>query len=281
MSFIPSSWLKKLSFYLPFVRQKTQSNPIDLIEIPIEDNAPWWGHFLIAAEQSRYSQIGPIVLCIDHYNQEWKLAIRQNQQDNEMATRVIGSHLQQDEITLKPILADRNMQVKLSCPLYVPTGGSLNLYASSPAWIRIEIGSPPLLLTDIPTEILADTWSGNNTISGDLCYATTSFASTRLEDLSQDTTHITTPILIQNFSKERVYVNELKIPLPFLSLYVDIQNRLWTEQIQISFENDVLPRTTVTTGAPKNLKNLSLLSFARIPIKASFKSLFGGGKTNP
>jgi hypothetical protein len=272
------SWLTKINNSLPFPRKRIKPALIDLSEISTEENTPWWGHFLVAAEQSRYSKIGPIVLCIDHYNQEWKLAIRQNNQATENPNKILGSFLSQDEIKLKPILADRNMVVKLNCPLYIPTGGLLNLYVSTPAWIRIEIGTPPLLLDEVPTEILADTWSGENTLDGDLCYAGTSSAAPRLEDILQDTTHITTIIALQNFSRDRVYVHELIIPLPFLSVYSDSQNLLWTEQVQLSFENDALPRTVVTQGYPKFLENPSLLSQARVPIKARFKSLFGGGK---
>lgn len=284
------SWFKKVSkqLSLPFVHKKAPTLPLDLMEISRDDTVPWWGHFLVADQQSRYTKIGPIILCIDYYNQEWKFAIRQDsiyQEKNALGQpmKIIGSYLPQNEIRLKPILADRNLLVRLSYPLCIPPAGNLNIYVSSPAWIRIEIGHPPLLLEDIPTLILADTWSGDNTLAGELCYAGNGPISINPksdEEISQDFTQVISPLLLQNFSKERVYVKELKIPLPFLSIYSDIQNHLWTEQILLSFENDQLPRTMITQGYPKNLENPSLLSSARIPVKARFKSFFSGGKNH-
>lgn len=276
------SWLKNLGtrFSLPSLRKKMEPLPMDIMDASSEDNTPWWGHFLIAAEQSRYSKIGNTVLCIDHYNQEWKLAIRQEHLGRENPTKILGSYLQQDEIKLKPVLADRNLQVKLNCPFYIAGGEALIIYINSPSWIRIEIGNPSILLDEIPTEILADTWSGDNTINGDLCYAATHLATPRFEEIPQNTTQVTTPILLQNFSKDRIYVNELKIPLPFLSVYSDIHNHLWTEQVLLSFDHDSEPRTTITQGYPKHLQGPNFLSPARIPIKNSFKNIFGGGRTS-
>jgi hypothetical protein len=264
--------LPKLSDLLPFGGKKNKENPIDLAKDPSVDPISWWGVFLLGEEQSRFFKIGDIVLCVDRFNHEWRITIHKEGQKkpfNSFAAQ--GSN----QISLKPILPDRSIIFELDLPFYVPPSETLSLYVSSPAWIRIEAGNPLILLNDIPTENLADTWSGKTTQEGELCYASKTHCSSNLDEFLQDLTRVITPVSIINRSKETLLIETLKVPLPFLSIYSDLQNSLWTEHLNFYHEyfHDPLAVAAVK-GPPKPIKDLKLLNEPRHLAKPGLKNLF-------
>lgn len=265
------SILKKLKHLLPWRKGKS-NQAIDLIDPQTEDIAPWWGTFLVTDSQSRYLKIGQIVLCIDHYNQEWRIACRDEARNVNSPLKIMSVHSLTTEIMVKPVLPNRPLLTTLERPLFIPGGEESLLFVSTPAWIQLSIGSPPLILDEIPTEILSDTWFGKNTLEGELCFAGFP-ASARLDELNRDITQIMTPVLIKNDNRDPLVLKQLKLPLPQLSVYHDAYHHLWTEQVQIAFEDEIIGTTLMRNGLNK-LKELTLLSTSRLGTKPRF-SLFG------
>ena len=263
----------KRFFYFPG-KKPIAKKPIDLLEGSPDENSVWWGTFLVDNQQSRYSKVGNIILCIDNYNHEWQLDVYRENNLTQTKTKTLGTKITTNEINLKPMLPDRTLHTKLSSPLVIPPGGSLSLYIATPLWIRVEIGSPLVPLDEIPTHVLADTWSGKNTVEGELCYAAQPLPSLRLDDLPQDSTHAISFVSMHNQSRDRISLQEIRLPLPFLSIFCDEQNHLWTEQVNVIFDQTAEPSTVVTPTPPKEINNPILISQPRIPVKPSFKYLF-------
>lgn len=289
------SWLEKAKKLFSFGRKKINSKFEDVTDEFEEDNAPWWGSFVIDEEQSRFFKIGGIILCLDRYNREWNItSYREGDLPPDVTTTTkppagtpapiqpkkpykTFSAQASNEMTLKPTLPDRALLSQLEHPFYIPVGETLSLYISSPLWIRIAAGSPAILLDEIPTEVLADTWFGKNTLEGELCYANESRCSPRLEELPRDTTRVISPIMVINQSRETLLLREIKIPLPELSVYCDAQNHLWTEQLNIYQEDYSSSETVVVKGPPKalkTLKDIQLIQPARFGYKPGLKNLF-------
>lgn len=275
-----ASWIQHLKRFFPFKRKNTKS--MDLIDTSVhEEFLPWWGAFSIEEEQSHFFKIGDIVLCLDRYNHEWRITCYRNMDSlpdapipkHQKPFRTIAAQAS-NEILLTPILPNRSLLSHLEQPFYIPHGASMLLYVSSPIEIRIEAGKPPIILDEIPTERLSDTWFGKNTLEGELCYASQTVCTPRLDELPRDVTRVISPVRIINRSKETLIVKELRVPLPFLSIYRDKQNHLWTEQLNIYPEAHEHPETMVVKGPPKILNDLQLLSKARIDIKTGLKGLF-------
>jgi hypothetical protein len=284
------AWLEKAKKLFSFGRKKVNPKFEDLADEHNENNIPWWGSFVVEEEQSRFFKIGGIILCLDRYNREWNItSYRGSDLPSDVTTNPSGgtpaperpkkpyktfAAQASNEITLKPTLPDRALLSQLDHPFYIPVGETLSLYISSPLWIKIAAGSPATLLDEIPTEILADTWFGKNTLEGELCYANESHCSPRLEDLPRDTTRVISPIMIVNQSRETVLLREIKIPLPELSIYCDAQNYLWTEQLNMYPEDYNSSETVVVKGPPKALKDIQLIQPARFGYKPGLKNLF-------
>ena len=77
--------------------------------------------------------------------------------------------------------------------------------------------------------------------------------------------------------KKTLILEYLSVPLPYLSVYTDSVNRLWTEQLIIHRDGDDDPSVKVTRGAPRDITGtVTLLTQPRIELKAStsLKHLF-------
>jgi hypothetical protein len=70
-------------------------------------------------------------------------------------------------------------------------------------------------------------------------------------------------------------IEQLSLPLPYMSIYVDGNGSLWTEEI--IFKNEINYKHTIRQGkgAPTIAKGATLLSTPRQPLKTlNFISLF-------
>ncbi len=268
-----NSWLNKVNRFLPFAKpEASTSEPMNDSTSTENDSAPWWGHFLIGEEQSRFFKIGHVVLCLDRYQHEWHITTHR---EGEKPFKSFSAQAS-NKIVLNPSLPDRPLLCKLERPFYIPSGETLTLYASSPVWICLEAGNPSIKLDEISTEDLADTWHGKNTLSGELCYASETHCSAQLDDLLHDTTHVITPVSIINRSKKTLLLEHLKIPMPLLSVYADAENHLWTEQVSLLQNNQHTDEfeAPLVQNTPKILKNPKLLSPSRLGKKPRIKHFF-------
>ncbi len=264
------SWLQRVKNLLPIRRKKMASRLAEITDDLTDEQIAWWGTFSVEEEQSRFFKIGNMVLCLDRYNHEWHIT---TYREGEQPLKTFAAQAS-NEIILKPTLPNRSLLSRLDRAFYVPTGETLLLYTSTPVWIRIEAGNPPIILDEVTTETLPDTWSGKNTLEGELCYANKTLCSPRLEDLPRDITHVITPVSIENRSKETLLLQELKVPLPYLCVYSDLQNHLWTEPLNLYQEDLSHIEISVIKGPPQSLKVPQLISPARIGLKSGLKDLF-------
>ncbi len=265
---------KHLKRFLGFESQAA-SIPLDFSQNPDMESDAWWGTFLVAEEQSRFFKIGSIVLCMDRYHQEWRITTRLEDSKNPLKSFAAKTS---NQISLKPVLPDRPLLSTLDQPFYIAADDSFIFYLHVPVWISIEVGQPSILLDEMVTENLADTWSGRNTLEGELCYAARTQAFVQVDaQLAQEEagkTHAVVPISIVNRSKRTLLLDALKIPLPLLSVYSDATQSLWTDQL--CFYQDEVDRplgSALIQGPPKTLKEPRILSTPRLGPKPTLRKL--------
>lgn len=286
-----SSWFKNFIQGFHF-RAKKFTRQARLKTLEINENANWWGQYQIEEEQSRYFKIGHIILCIDRFNQEWHITTYQEEDLPPLESiksrpkspkKIFKTFAAQttNELTLFPTLPDRTILSKIEYPFYIPGGETLSLFISTPIWIRIEVGSPALLLDEIPTELLQKTWLSKNTLEGELCYANRNHHySTQVEDLPENDSIVISPISIINRSKDTLLLQEINLPVPNLSIYHDNKNRLWTEHIQIYQDTYDIISTEIVKGPPKLFKdaNLTILQPSRVGFKPGLRNFLSSLK---
>ncbi len=252
----------------------------------------WWGSFQVEEGQSKFWRIGNVIVCVDRFQNEWHVAgcpvsILQGPVDEDDSKLTIPfndlnfktfTFKTEAEINIKPVLPDMPLASKLPQPLYIPAGESILLYVSSPVWIRIETGKTNIILDEIPTFVLSETWisHNNSTIAGEICYSGHTHCSSYLKEIPSGPDRIISPMLIKNDSEETLKLEKISVPLPYLSVYSDAENFLWTEQLYVFKDGNDNPEVEVAKGPPKALDEIYRLTKARkeLPTNTSLRRLF-------
>jgi hypothetical protein len=248
----------------------------------------WWGTFNLEPEVPRYWEIGSLLLGIEKQEGEWRIISHSNDDPEKSQIRagieerpkfpktvmpfqrfIHSETTATTTVTLTPVLADRSQVSQAETPFYLPPNEHITIYVSSPIWVRVETGSPKHPLLEIPTVRQSDTWHGPNTQEGELCYASRTFCRTNLDDLPIRSNRVISPVIIYNNAKQSLMIERLSLPLPHLSIYVDPNGSLWTEEI--IFKNEPNQKHTIKQGKgrPHISPDAALITQPRVQLKAA------------
>ena len=158
-----------------------------------------------------------------------------------------------EELLIMPALADRSVVSTPDRPFVIPAGEEVTLYISSPLWLQLSAGSGRALLEDKPILQPPDTWFGPNTQVGEVCYASRSFGRLELEALHRRPHRAITSVLVQNHATDALYLERLKLPVPYLSLFSDPSTSdLWTNDVVLErVEGEGLDPLQISSGPPE------------------------------
>lgn len=224
-----------------------------------------WGNFEIETDQAGRWRFGPCTVWIKRTAKEWQVAVENGR--DYLSTNADVSLPTKDEwpppdhaaysrfafsetsrkLTLWPELSPISVVFSPETPVLVTRGEHVTLYVSTPLWVRLETGDPPVLLSEFPTYRPSDTWFGPNTREGEHCYAVRLSGRLHLNDLPPRAHRAVTPIQIRNRSPEILNVEQVRLPVQLLSLYRSGDGMLWTQPV-------VLERDAEGTGAVLHLK---------------------------
>jgi len=274
-------WFKKL-YHL--VSPEWAESSVEIAEHSEQTNEPWWEKIRLEENSTLAWKIGECHLILARFGNEYHIA-HCHTQELEQADRMEEEGLlsfktytfkQSPEISLKPVLADRFLASKLARPFYIPAGQEILLYVSSPVWIEMVALKPRIHLAEVASSVLSDTWFGRNKMEGDLCYAGKTFCATRINEVPHGPNRIISPLLIKNRAPGVLILKSVSVPLPFLSVYHDKQNHLWTEQLTLIRERSERGQIKVSKGPPRGSSKLELISRPRTKLKSNigFRHLF-------
>lgn len=270
----------------------------------VHEKTVWWGVFTLDDGQAGCWRVGPSTLWIYHLPHEWRLVHLQDGDSLSKTAEVIAP-LPEDAVNLSledlpegavvsrfsfrttggqlavmPVLADRPVVVRPETPLYVPPGEAATLYVSTPLWVCLEAGDPPLLLQEVPSHRPSDTWYGPNTREGELCYATRTAGRLVLADLPRCPHRAVTPILIRNRARDALLVERIQLPVQYLALFQAAGGYLWTQAVTLDREKDGgFSALNLLEGAPPEADDAHPVSKPRETSRASligrtFSTLF-------
>lgn len=244
-----------------------------------ENQALWWQPQTLLNEQSCKIQLGPLQIFLQRKAGEWRLA-------TELLTQAEHQHVESHllaqwpqhrlanrfvfeneplQFCLKPVLADRPVVVKTHQPVYVPPGEQVTFYISSPVSIRIELQQPDLMLQEVQSQRLSDTWFGPNTQIGELCYADKTQARHSKEELPRRVHKAVTPVTVKNNSSQMMSIEKLSLPVPYLSLYGLADGSLWTDQVLLDHQDDAeLSRLQISKQMPAGSDGAERLAKPRL-----------------
>ncbi|MFT5457124.1 MAG: hypothetical protein ACI9K2_003617 [Myxococcota bacterium] len=204
--------------------------------------APWWGEQTLDDDTARSWRIGASQLTATRRTGEWWLEFVSGTdtddrtlesapmepvaQRSASTRRYCGAPANQ--LTLRPVLADRPVVVRPEAPLHVLPGSSAVLHVSTVVWLSVEAGGR---LWEAPLVRPSDTWFGPDTRSGELCYASRTRARRTPDGLAHPGRAIT-KIEIENRESTTVELQRLLLPTHQMAVY-ERDGQLWTDSVVI------------------------------------------------
>ncbi len=206
-------------------------------------------------EDTLYWRIGPLHLWITRRRTEWRVVQERTGDPLDTALTVaepadlpaesptrfvsrFGFTATDEQVELRPRLADRPVIVNPATPFRIPPGEQVRVFVSTPLWFEIRAGRERKPLVDEPIFRPSDTWFGPSTREGEFCYADKTSARMTLDSLPQRPQRAMAGVWVQNPGRTSLPLERLRVPFPLLSLFESPSGLLWTEAITLTREED-------------------------------------------
>ena len=268
------------------VEQEKQNQPVS------KPTSKWWGNFQLEIGQMGFWQIGSTSFFIHRLEQEWRIfydegndpfcnelivdvPLPSDESDRDASLRRYMFKKTHSKLTLIPVLADRPVVVSPTTAFSIREGQEVTLYVTTPLWVRVETEEMSFPLHEIQTLKLSNTWFGNDTLSGELCYASKLTGRLSLKDVLRFPYSVISPLRVRNRSSKPLLIERVKLPLRYLSIYDSKDHLLWTQTMILTQEKDStklsLDKVPVGVGIGEKVsdprqkpkKNLAIRAFER------------------
>lgn len=243
----------------------------------------WWGTYTLERNQWAVWRVGPLSLHAQPRLHEWNFAWERSgdklqetssvnmtpaappDPDSCSFERYVVGNMHA-ELVLEPRLGDRPFIVRPESPLFLLSGQTSVLYVSTPVWVTALFDSSKLI--ELAASRPSDTWFGPNTREGELCYATLTAARTELAQVGRRAHRAVTPVEIRNEGDDTLAVQQLRVPVPALSLHHDNEHRLWTDAVHFVREEDEREASLIVREASTHLPDeTTLIAGPRRPVE--------------
>lgn len=214
------------------------------------------------------------VLEVRREAREWLVAVGGREEDDhepgwrpveeaalEPSARVVFENAPKG-LRVVPLLPDRSLVVRPHTEVRVPPGQSVSIFVSAPLWVGLDVGDPQsssswVRIHDAPVDRPPDTWFGDSTRTGELCYAGRTVARLQLENVVLPPERALTEVAVRNRSERLLSFSRLRLPLPHLPLYRDERGAVWTEPAELVSDEGSLAHLEIrSSGAWREGKQL-------------------------
>jgi len=252
----------------------------------VRQTPPWWGNFTVSESECAALDVGPLEIRALRSSREWKIAVERMPQANDrVLVRVPASWREpgptatvsrvvfratHETLRVQPALPDRPLVVSPPSRFAIASRETVVLYIRVPVWVRLFGGDPPALLREIATVRMRDTWSGTSPREGELGYASEEIDFHSPEEHAPFAHEAVCSIRVNNRAPTLLPLEEIRIPLPQLSLYSDSDARLWTSPVSLEREPDGdLAALHVMEEPPAEAKGTARIAEPRMHVERS------------
>jgi hypothetical protein len=260
------------------------------------NEARWWTPQEIPRGHTLRCGMGPLTLQVERTRDEWRVAWKHDDEtdaagkvalelqpgplDAEKFERYAFGHTS-NRLTMRPMLADRSVVVRPRQRIFLPSCEETTLYLSSPVYLHLQVGDPPVTLRELPMVELSDTWFGPDTREGELCYSGRTQARQSLAEIPRRAQRALTAVHIRNDAPSPLPLERFSLPVPVLSVYGASDGTLWTQGVSLlrSSHSD-MAAIKVDKGPPRQAGPAELISgprrvHERGALVRAFDALFG------
>ena len=180
------------------------------------------------------------------------------------------------EVMLQPVFPDRAVVLEPEQPFHLLPRASARIYVRVPLSIRFQlpVAGPPeanLLLDEIPTVSLSDTWWGGMA-EGELAYWLTTTARREMRpELFQP--HLAVcPLFVTNGAASDLRIEKLSLRVAHLSLFAR-GGELWSDECRVSWQGDgEESRVDVSGQPPAEAPNAERVAAPRTPVQRGLRA---------
>jgi hypothetical protein len=204
----------------------------------------------IADKQLALVRLGALQLWAERRPFEWRVHVLHANADAEqpsfvdaqtsaapppeaLCERYVASEVS-SALVLEPRLGERAFVARPEHPLHLLPSQTIVLYITTPLWVAVRFGAGNPIAFEVPTSRPSDTWFGDLTGKGELCYAARTRARLELAELEESALRATTAVEVKNLAEESLVLERIKLPIPNLELYQDTDGRFWTSRVTLT-----------------------------------------------
>ncbi len=250
---------------------------------PASTTSPWWGTFTLETGQLGRWRVGALTVSVQRQTSEWHICHLNSGSDSEeldsfeisldaeplaaaaKCHRHVLSHNSQP-LQILPALANRPVVTRPLTPFNLYPGQDVVLYVGTTVWLQVHAYPSGPLLLDIPIQRPSDTWFGQSTREGEVCFAARTRAILNLDAVPFHPFRAITPVNISNQGEEPLLLERLLLPIPQLSIFSAADGRFWTEELSILCNEDMRSAHLILgKGAPATVRTAQLLAPPRTP----------------
>lgn len=214
------------------------------LESMFSDKKTLWESFALPEDSPVYKRIGPLHLWLWRKSDELWITHQYSNEQAELERPEVDSDWRRwalrngdHSAKLIPMLPDKSIVVKPEYDIHLLRNSKVRTYTRVPISVEIQvIGDTTSTITEIPTQVLSNTWFGSFT-NGELCYwlATSARRSMPL-DLIQPH-HAVCIMDIRNQSDDDLKMDRICLRVERLSMFIE-DGYLWADDTEIIYDGD-------------------------------------------
>lgn len=245
----------------------------------LESTKQWWGNFDIPKDVCCAWKISLLRFYINRSKSEWHFTWYQDDTPSEPAVSfdLTGASVPESQnleqarfvhtsadahFDLGLALADRPIVARPETPIYVPPGQHATLYVSSGVWLQPKLNGH--LLMDMPVYRPSDTWFGENTREGEMCYFSRTRARTEAAESVISPHKVVTPITVINRGTESVKIERIRVPVINLGVYTNENGEFFTNSLSMVLHENSKETTMEIIPINRQKGEFQLISTPRV-----------------
>jgi len=240
----------------------------------------FWGELDLAPGESETLDYGTLRLAVERTQREVWLHIRRTSggggeeerpgEESEEWRR--WAMPESARLSIRPAAPDRLVVVSQEHPFHLPSHAEARVYVRIPLFVRVVASGPDsdeLVLADVPSIVLSDTWWGTFT-EGELAYWLTTTARSEVSD-DLFLPHVAMcPFRFANRSEDALPVERFAVRVPHLTLFAD-GARMWTDEVRVRYAAAVEGSEIGFGGrAPAESPGAERVAPPRVPVRRRF-----------
>lgn len=239
----------------------------------------WWGRLTISENVWCAWKISLLQFYLKRSNNEWNFSWYQDQEPSDPIINMDLSgnsvpNLKQAEhsrfvhsaadihFDLGLALADRPMVARPETSISVSPNQRATIYVSSGLWLQPKLNGHVLM--DMPIYRPSDTWFGENTREGEMCYFSRTRARTQAVNDISAPHRVVTPITITNRGAKTVRIERLRVPVVNLGLYINESKEFVTNSLSMILHESAAEVSMEIVPITRQQREFELISPPRI-----------------